>query len=507
MKPITDSRFDFRAGVNYSATQDGVAPNELVLCTNARVNPGGDVQRRAATSKLGDIAAALPATPINGLFSWKEPLVGLRYLATANGSLYESSDLITWSSVGSLSFATAEPAHFVEMISGNTTIVYLAHGGILWSWNGTTLTDLSVVGSTPEATILAVYGNRLFANDTSEPRTLYWSALGNGSDFTVSGLSGGGSVQLELTEGDQISAFAVLGSSLLIASNKTIARFTGTADDIQILQDTEGVSTDLGPMSVSGFNGQGAFRRVEQAVFMLTNRGPYLVTEGGIVALTSKLQTSDTSIKWESNRTAYIGYNEDRNEVWFIYENINDTATTGGYGRTVLVFSLITKTFSGPFTLPAFVSAVATLPSPQTGRKLLYAGCTDDFIRLVDDPSQSQDDAATDYTHTIRFAPFIFDSAGPQTTKKIRHIFLQLQRKDTDTVPTVKIYPDNNAGETAVLVSDSGIINAPTNLRYDVDSEGKRFVVEVSGSYSASADGDNPQIIGCIVQGNDMGRY
>jgi hypothetical protein len=137
----------------------------------------------------------------------------------------------------------------------------------------------------------------------------------------------------------------------------------------------------------------------------------------------------------------------------------------------------------------------------------IIAGCADGFVRLLDDISKGRDDGVTDYTHTIQFPPFIFDNAGPHNTKSLRSVFLQVEREDANTLPIVKVYPDNGAAVTAVLVANTTIVGAPTNLRYDLVAQGKRFVLEVSGNFATGTSGDDLKVIGTIVDGSVMERW
>lgn len=509
-----ESRFGFVGGVNYSATQDGIANNELMLCTNARVNVGGDVQRRRGIRKQngGSLLGSASVPQVVGLAHWHGPTgTGFEYMAIANSRFYTSPDLEMWTERATLTASGSSfPSFFAEMVAGASTIIYFTSSLRLYSWNGTSVVDLTSTASAPPATVLGVYNSRLFTNDVNSPQEVHWSALGDGGDWTVGGLSGAGSAVLELSEGDSITALMPLGASLLIATSKGVARFTGTADDIQLLTDTQGVTADIGPMVISRlYPGQGGFQRCEQTVLMFTERGPYLVTEGGLVSIAEKLLTSEPDVKWLPRSRPFVGYDPDRNEVWFVFraESEGDAAPDPNYGSTAMVWNTVRRCFSGPMTLPAEVCTLAVLPHPDNRRPTLYGGFADRLVRVLADGGESRDGTGDDYTHTIRFAPFIFDAAGPQNIKALRHVYLQVQRASLTTVPVVKVYPDGAAAVTATLVSSTGAVNTPANLRYDVNVQGRRFVVEVSGAYADGADGDNPQIIGAVVEGSVMDRW
>jgi hypothetical protein len=433
-------------------------------------------------------------------------------VAIANAKLYYSdNDGSTWTEItpGSGVLSTTVMADFAPMLVGTTPLLFIASGSDLFSWNGTAITKRDLVNDIPNPNALCrVFGNRLFITSSDAPNTLYWSKLGDGTDFRVGGLSDGGFAVVFGDSEDEIIALEVLGSSLLIATRHSIARFTGTADDIQILTDTEGVTTNVGPVYNVVSNQikphTGSFQSCDQVVMMWTDRGPYAVTEGGVVPMGDKINTEGrgrTDVQWRDRTVpAYVVFHRRRMETWFVFRSMADSGASSAY-----VYSHRRRCFSGPFQFSIDITSICQ--ADIAGVPTIIAGCGDGFVRLLDDTTVNRDDNATNYTHQIWLAPFIFDAAGPHNTKKIRHIFLQVERPLLSTEPTVKISADGGAEETAVLIVEDGAIETPNNLRYDVDSEGKRFVVKIEGSFGAGTSADDISIIGCIVKGSIMDRW
>lgn len=497
----TEARFDFRGGINLGASQDSVDPHELLQCTNARVLPSGAVQRRPGWNKKHTTTLGAGG-PVLGVAS-----LGNQAVAIANGKLYWSTDgMVTWTQVtpGAGALSTTFQADFATFLQpGNIPTLFIASGGALYTWDGTTLTYLVGTKSAPQASVVRAYGERIFvANATN---TLWWSKIGDGTDFGGGGLSGGGNAVVGVGVSDVITNLEVVGSSLLIGTPTGIARFTGVGADIQIDTDTFGVNPELGPVNDGGASGYTrSLLRVGDVAMMMTPTGPYVVTESGATALTEKLQAqggADTTVQWQPgiNAPAMIGHNPVRQEAWFVYQALADASP-----KTALVYNYALQCWYGPMQYPNRIRSLGTVR--VSGVDKLVAGCQDGFVRGLDDtPVQSSDDGG-DYTHTVRLAPTTL-GAGPQVTKSLRSVFVQQQRGNTATLPVVQVVADGAAPTATALVSTDGAVGTPTDMRYDTDAQGKRFVLQWSGAVADGFTNDLPMLHGVVFRGSVMDRW
>ena len=515
----TEARFNFAGGVNYSASQDTLATNELLLCRNARISADGSVERRTGWNKRHSSAFTAGGSPSNnavmGVFEWARGIAtgGTQLVAIAGAQLWTSDDEgVNWTARGSAGgvMSTTTQADFATMLIGSTSYLFIGSGSDVFTWDGTTLTKRDLVNSVPQGPCMRVFQDRLFMTDLNEPGTLFWSKLGDGTDFRVGGLSDGGFAVVNGDSNEPIIALEVLGNSLLIAQRNRISRFTGTGNNIEILRDTQGVTSAVGPVhnKVSGFlkAHPGSFQRTEQVVEMWTDRGPYIVTEGGVVNIGAKIDSNGLGadeVCWRDHTIpAYVVYHRARQETWYIFRSQADSAA-----KSAFIYNRRLQCWSGPFQYPTGVTSVCQ--AVIGGVPQILAGCDDGYVRRLDDDTRARDDGVVGgaYTHTIQLPPFIFPDAGPHNTKSLRSIFLQLQRQNTNTLPVVKVYPDNGSAETLTLVENPSVINAPVNMRYDSNSQGKRFVVEVSGSFETGTSGDDLKLIGVIADGSIMERW
>ncbi len=509
---VIEARGDFSGGLNRAAITDAVAANELSMCVNARVEPGGHVSRREGAKKTHTTAIGGGAN-IMGLFYW-EPAGAGQLVAISNGKLYyAAAPYSSWTEItpASGTFSTSFMSDFATFRDGATLNLYIATNGLVYRWDGAAVVRIDGTAGVPDASCVRAFGNRLFMNSIANPKTLYWSVIGDGDNFATGGLSGGGSALVDSLGGDALTGLEVSGSSVLLLTHDSIARFSGVGEDIQISQDSFGVSRDIG-MKAAGstfIRYQQAFTRVEQSVLLWTQRGPYIVSEGGIAFLGEKIQNipldADNSPHYGES-ISLVGHNPWRREVWFFYTDIGDSEA-----QEALIYNYAMKKWVGQFRWGFAVTSCAAVQSTEfRSAQQIFVGCSDGFVRRLDadllDGTTRLDDGTTDYTTTIRPGPFLFAEAGPHMVKSLRHVFVELQRGDITSTFAVNVIPDGGSPVAAVLVSTQGAAETPANFRYDVNVRGRRLEVELVMTDATLSTDARMSLMGMIVQGSAMER-
>lgn len=448
--PITESRLDFSGGLNVSAPVDSLNTNELRETTNCRVEPHGGLIRRLGSKKLNATAmtAANGATAITGVYQWqgsdgRQEIVALNRESLWHAhSPYETFVAKATTADLNSNFWPGDFTLFRDSSSGVGSVeqLYFTHCGMIHRWDGGNYAQVTGTNSAPSASSVRAFGNRIFANTvfTNPKSQLNWSKLGNGSDFTIGGISDGG---FALVGTDDLVALETIGSSLLLGTPNNVSRFTGIGADIQILTDTFGVSADVGPLAL------GAFLRADQFGVFVSDRGPYVVTEGGTIFIGEKILTSSPSvITMLPDLTPLIGHNRRRKEVWFAYVPLDSGEPVSR--TSVLIYNYHMQCWYGRFQYPFSITSLGRYQDSQ-GVEGIMAGCSDGFIRILDDVSAgSLDDDGRDYNATVQFAPFGLES-GPYNLKALEHVFLQTIGAAQHTV---SIIGDLGDSEVATLV-------------------------------------------------------
>jgi len=369
---VPDFRTDFRGGVNTAYSDELVQPNELRVATNFRLNTYGALVKRNATKRFHSAAIA-SAADVLGVFQWDAPAVTGQVVAVAGGNFYHKTIAATAYTEVSGSLSTTILPWFVVHIQGGTRKLYIADGGLLNSWDGTTLTQ-NIAGS-PSARSLGIYGRRLFVTDNT--KTLRWSAVDDPEDFTSA--SGGGSSPVETFDDEPLVGLAHVGSSLLLFKQDSIARFTGVAStDIRIDLDTEGVSADIGCIAPK------TIVRFEQFVFFLSDLGPYAATEAGVIAIGEKIENKFDARDWSD---AVAAHHKGAREVWLYSQGLGE-----GW-----IYNYRLGSWTGPHDFSSTFEAYSMAAfEDASGFKFIQCGGGDGFIRHGDSTANS--DSTDDYT-------------------------------------------------------------------------------------------------------------
>lgn len=117
--------------------------------------------------------------------------------------------------------------------------LYIASGGSLQKWDGTTLSD---VGAAPSCTLLAVKSARLFVNDTSDPDVIKASGV---QDDTTFSYPGGATFQAGWGDGDSVVGMQVFGDDLVVfkgQKTKSVHILKGVYPDWALVEIGRGTS-------------------------------------------------------------------------------------------------------------------------------------------------------------------------------------------------------------------------------------------------------------------------
>lgn len=479
--PIRDDRYDFRQGLNTAVSPDLLNPSELVNLLNTRITSTyGGVAKRTGTLRLHATAIG-SGNPITGLAQWDNN--GTRQIvAFSNTDLFHKTSALGDFTTVAASFSTTVGQTLVpfrSLSSGASLFLYIGDASLgLNRWSGSALVDVG--GSSPaNADIIAAHATRMFARDANFKKTLYWSKVGDAETYTASGLpTDGGTAPVQVLSGEEINSLEIIGSSLLIGTQDSISRFTGSSSsNIQLSTDTQGISTEVGPVGLR------ALKRFETAAALLSERGPHVVTESGIVPIGLKVEPSFLEITPVDLPNAVVGYHRGRKELWFALPGTNDSHLN----KTVYVYSTRLQSWMGPWIYPFGITVFARYEDSD-GNENLMAGCSDGFVRLMDYPTTYKDDVLADGTGgsaidmTVEFTPHFWE-VGAGVTKTLDRVMLDADLNGGGL--TVSFSFDNASFTDNVLV-DNGT-SALSTYRIDGGMQGKRMRIKMRNNTSNEA--------------------
>jgi hypothetical protein len=494
-RKLHEPRYDFRQGRNSAVSPDLLNPSELVDATNARIDSVyGGFTKRTGTRRIHPTAVGAPSG-IRGLIQWDQNSGTKQVVATAaNGKLYhKTSALGDFTEVVPATlfsgYQTMTP--FRDSGSGAALLLYIAGLG-LYYFDGTTLTKSAAAGLPGNEDIVTAHATRLFLHSTSYKKSLFWSKVGTALDWTTTGVpTDPGNAVVDVLSGEAINALEIVGSSLLIGSEDSISRFTGYSDaDIQIASDTRGIPGDMGPVGVF------AFKRVENLVTFLAERGPYISTESEMREIGTKVEPDFLNITPANLAQAVVGYHRGRKEIWFAIPGASD----GGLNKTVYVYSTRLQAWMGPWTYSFGITSFARYED-SNGAENLIAGCTDGFVRLMDDVGSYLDDRLSDgtggnaITMTVETAPHFFETGAGFDKSLYR---MELSANLDSASLTVK-HAFDGAALTSVSVASTG--SSKVMYRVDLSDYGKVGRIQFVDASTAA-----PTIYGYTLYAYDMQR-
>lgn len=402
---VTDHQQGFSGGLNSSADEARLGADEVRVARNYLLTLYGAAQRRQGTQR---VSTAAIADPIQGGFGWTS--TG-DTLVVAGGTLYTTSygtlPIAFNAEIGTLSALTVPD--FAAFTDG-VECVYIADGGPLNKWNGTTFTG--DMAGTPNVSRLAVYNRRLFGI-SGDSQTLYWSALDDG-DTLGNAAAGGGEAIIRTFSDSILTALATVGASLLIYHISGISRFTGwTQDDINIAAGSSGLTSDVGckaPRTVVS---------LENEILFLSDRGFYSATENEISPISMQIDSDVAGLTGAAQVASFSLHFRTRREVWFY---------VGGVGFYVFNYRL--RRWSGPQS-DGYVLPVTTCAwDDEDENRVPIALCGDEggWVKRMEAPLIWKDNVNADGT----------GGAAIEGVIQLHRMFTSSRRDGTPDMETTK---------------------------------------------------------------------
>tara|TARA_R110000822_G_scaffold303246_1_gene427847 strand:+ start:307 stop:1836 length:1530 start_codon:yes stop_codon:yes gene_type:complete len=393
---VVDQQPKFDGGLNSVSDDASVLPNQMRRADNARLTDYGAVTKRGGTKRT--TASPIAAASILNGYTWRKDGGTQELMIVCNGLLHTSTYLSTypwtWTARAGALSTTVTPS-FVQFRDASADVVYIADGGLLNVWNGTTLTT-NIVG-TLDVTNIAVHNQRLWGcGNAAFPDSIFYSALNNGDTF-ANGSAGGGQIIVRTFSDETVVGVASVNTSLLIFHRRGISRLTGYGqDDITVAP--QGLTADVGtiaPRSIVSIGNLG---------FFVSERGLYSCNESEVAAI-GTVDTPDPLLPVIRNLTSAqvanisATFNRATRELW-----INVPA----YG--VYVYHTVLRAWSGPWESGFLDPATTTLfdSIDSDGLPALLRGDEDGYVTTCDetgvvvDNQLSDGTGGTPYTMTVQ---------------------------------------------------------------------------------------------------------
>ncbi len=505
---VRDQCTSFSGGLNTVSADDALGPTQFRRGDNGRLTLFGAFTKRGGTQRTA--AALIAATTVQNGYTWNQPAGTNVEMAVCGGTLFTTSYgafPLTWTQRGaSPSMSTSVTPSFAEFLQlAGTDSVYIADGGLLNRYTGTTLT--TNIAGTPSVNVLCVHNERLWGcGDPTYPDSIWYSALNDGDSLGI-GASSGGQIIVR-TFGDQnVIGLISLATSLMIFHTTGVSRLTGYGQD-DVTVTPSGITGDVG--TIAAF----AIQRVDNLVYFVSGRGLYRASEQQVEPVNTPEKPDPLSVILPNMTSANIAnirmtLNRATHELWI---------HVPGYGT--YIYHTILQSWAGPWT-DGYESPVTTClfeAINTNGYPVTLRGDASGFVSECDRPNVYLDNVAADGSGGTTFAMALqckrFYCGDPDVAKAWRfgYVLAQLSGANATTVNWVT---DSTASAEALPPSvggtwggsgttwGAGTWGSVPQTSYRVQLDGNGYYIDVSVVDSSAA---TPVISQCKVQGYALGR-
>lgn len=380
--PVMDKQDGFAGGLNTVSDPSAVLPNQCVRSDNFRLTEYGAVTKRLGTQRIS--TAVIAAAAVKSGYAWRQNSTTVYGLVQCNSAIHRftwGTFPRTFTSIGAINDVSASCAAFRD---GSANVVYIAHGGQLKKWDGTTF---SGIAAAVQPTGVVVYHERLWGWGVSGSLdSVFYSALDNGDTLGVGASSGGQIIVRTMGQRDVVSC-AVVNTSLMVWHQQGISRITGYGQaDTEVTP--EAVTSD------AGLVGPQALTVYDNVAYFVSHRGVFKCNETEVQPLATPEKPDPVAPVLRLLSAADLlavdcTFNRETKEVW---------VALPGYG--VYIYQTILQSWSGPFIDGYLSPDTVTLFEmlDDTGQPIVCRGDASGWVSQCEPDDVYLDNVAADGT-------------------------------------------------------------------------------------------------------------
>lgn len=489
---LADRQPGMAGGLNSVADPSALAPDQLRKTTNARLTDYGAVVKRGGTQQVtGTEVAGVAGRPIlNGFTFQRDDGTTQVLVMTTNGAVaslrYSAGGAIPWTFTTPGGFSgmsgTVAP-DFAQFRDGTgADVVYIADGGLLNKWDGTTVTQN--IANTVACDTIQVHNERLWGTGNSTyPDSIFYSSLNNG-DTLGYGAGGGGQIIVRTFGDERIVGLASVNSSLLIFHRRGISRLTGYGQD-DITASPAGLTADVGTIAAK------AIVASNNIAYFISERGLYRCNESEVAPVGTPERPDPilpiirqlTSAQFDQIRAVM---NRATKELWIFIP---------GYG--CYQYHTVLNAWSGPWD-GGYVDPATTCLFEGVdvdGLPVVFRGDSDGWVSLCDAPGVYKDNvtaaglAGSPYTMIAQLHRMYCGDDAEAKSLRFGYVTAQLDRTDgcvvnwsTNESSGSYSLPETDAGTWDIndTWDTSAVWNAAISNNYRVQMGGTGYYVDIS---------------------------
>lgn len=390
---LRDQQPRFDGGLNTVSDDAALLPTQMRLADNARLTDYGAVTKRGGTQRTSTNPVDAGES-VQGGYNWRKDSGTSEVLAVVDGTLYTTtygSFPWSWSAETGALDAAVVPYFAQFRDAGGNDVVYIADGGLLNKWDGTTLT-VNIPNTNPSK-VITVHNERLWGcGCANSPDSIFYSDLNNGDTF--GNPSAGGGQIIVRTFGDEVVVgLASVGVSLLIFHRRGISRLTGFGQD-DIAVQPEGVTADVGTIAANSIIAS------DNIAFFVSERGLYRCNEQSVAPVGTPEKPDPLLPIIRQMSAAQLDdircvLNRATRELWVYLP---------GFG--VYVYHTLLNAWAGPWTDGYLTPETTALwdVTDSNGLPMVLRGDEAGWVALCDAPNIFADNANADGTGGSRYA-------------------------------------------------------------------------------------------------------